>query len=159
MPTGHYIRTRTPLSVRLWSKVKKGEGCWEWTGATKPEGYAQIRNDGHAQIYIHRAAWELTYGPIPGTLRVLHRCDNRRCVNPAHLFLGTIADNNADRAAKGRNAPCRGRYGPNARLTEEQVAEIRGTYVKGKVTCKQLGKRYGVDHTTIHHIVKGRSWQ
>jgi hypothetical protein len=94
---------------RFWSKVAKTrDGCWEWAGGMFNSGYGQFCIRHHPYL-AHRVAYELTYGPIPsgsgyhGTC-VCHRCDNKSCVNPSHLFLGTHQDNIRDRVAKGRSA-------------------------------------------------------
>jgi hypothetical protein len=92
------------LSERLWAKVDKSEGCWLWQGATAGEdnyGYI-LGEDSKTLIRAHRAAWLVTFGPIPDGLFVLHKCDTPLCVCPDHLFLGTHLENMADRDAKGR---------------------------------------------------------
>lgn len=99
------------LATRFWAKVDISErdGCWPWIGYVKPHtGYGQISlgRNGDPAAKAHRVAWELTNGPVPEGMCVLHRCDNRPCVRPDHLFLGTIGDNNRDRCTKGR---CQGR--------------------------------------------------
>jgi hypothetical protein len=103
--------------------------------------------------------WELEYGEVPDGLLVCHRCDNRACVNPAHLFLGTHRDNTADMIAKGRKnqASVAGTANPRARLTEDQVREIRAELRRG-VGPTELGKRYGVGHGTITSIKSGKNW-
>lgn len=101
----------------------------------------------------HRRAWRLTYGPIPPGLCVLHRCDNRRCVNPTHLFLGTHADNNADMAAKGRAAQGAGHY--RAKFSEADIVEI----IESAATGRSLAARFGVSESTIAKIRNGRRWK
>ena len=94
--------SRNPLS-RLLSKVTITDGgCWEWQAATFQKGYGRFSYNGKT-LGAHRVSWELHHGPVPDDLWVLHECDNPPCVNPAHLFLGDVRDNNADRAAKDRN--------------------------------------------------------
>jgi hypothetical protein len=141
---------------RRWeSKVKRGDGCWEWTGAIS-EGYGQFWFRGRVRR-AHRAAYILFRGEIPEGAHVLHRCDNRACVNPDHLFLGTNLDNILDRVAKGRSLPMRGSANGRARLNEEDVGKIKRLLSAG-VGAPEVAQRYGVAHATIHCIQTGRNW-
>jgi hypothetical protein len=100
------MRATKPLTVRFWAKVEKAgpDDCWLWAGATVPNGYGKISRGGSSGLLLaHRVSWILAKSEIPEGQLVLHRCDNRLCVNPAHLFLGTHGDNARDMVAKGRN--------------------------------------------------------
>lgn len=135
-------------AARFWDRVRIGSrlDCWPWTGTKTDKGYGQLKLDGRA-IGAHRISWALHRSPIPDGLQVLHRCDNPSCVNPAHLFLGTPADNMADMVAKGRQKP-------KAKLTAAQVVAIRGD----KRLQKHIAADYGVTLAAISHIKTGRRW-
>jgi hypothetical protein len=168
------------MSERFWRKVRKGEGCWEWTGARNSKGYGNVRI---ARRYrgAHRVSYELTRGPIPAGLLVCHSCDNPVCVRPDHLFLGTVKNNSDDMVRKGRQAKGekigahlrglrngkytkpertpRGERNGQAVLTAERVAEIRHRYAAGGVTQLQLAAEYGVNDRCISAVINHQTWK
>ena len=127
--------------------------CLLWNKCVDPQGYGVAWYMGKKTM-AHRAAWLKANGPIPEGLCVLHRCDNPTCVNPNHLFLGTRGQNNADRAAKKRNADISGEKHPSAKLTEKQVLAIREDTRPHRV----LADIYGVDASSISNIKRRRNW-
>lgn len=147
------------MKKRFWLKVKKlPNGCWEWQGSLSNKGYGQFKVL-KKLVLAHRFAYESAHGPIPKGKVVCHKCDNRKCCNPEHLFLGTYKDNTQDMIAKGRNiAPPigKGEANSNAKLTDSQVAEIRNKYVPFKVTARMLAEEYGVTREQIDRIVNNR---
>lgn len=163
-----------PLIQRFWSKVRKTQNCWEWTAATS-SGYGRIgvgkASEGY--VYAHRFSWELHNGNInDSSMCVLHRCDNRTCVNPDHLFLGTKSDNSQDMASKGRaasgdkhwlrlhpEAAPKGSKNGQAILTEKIVYDIKNNYKKNNKTQKQLAQEYGVSYPTIRAIINNQRWR
>lgn len=142
--------------IRFWSKVAiAAGGCAEWTGATYPSGYGDFYHEGRNHP-AQRIAWEMVHGPINDpSLYVLHRCDNRRCVEPDHLFLGRHQDNMDDMLSKGRKAILTGADHPSARLTPEQVAAIRAD----SRSQRAIAKDYGISKTQVGNIKRGKQWQ
>lgn len=136
-------------------------GCWLWVGAIGAHCYGHIKSAGKAER-AHRVSWELHNGPIPksdghNVICVLHKCDTPTCVNPGHLFLGTQADNMADRDAKGRQA--KGEGAGTARLTMREVVEIRRKYANGTVTQKYLADEFSISQTTVSEIVTCKTYK
>ncbi len=164
-------RRVTDISAHFWSKVEKTDGCWLWRGPFWGKRYGSFK--AHRKVYsAHRFAYELTYGPIPAGLWVLHRCDNPPCVRPDHLFLGTHQDNMDDKIKKGRCASGdqngarthfdthpRGERSGMAKLTAEKVREIRLRYAAGGISFVRLAKEYGVSEATIKEAVYRQTWK
>lgn len=143
------------LEERFWDQCEPdGRQCWEWDGYIGARGYGFIKNN-YRTLLAHRVSWELHNGPIPEGMYVCHRCDNPACVNPDHLFIGTAKDNSADRDRKGRANNPTGSRRSNAKLTEQQVAEIRSSKERGV----DLAKRYGVSPAVICVARKGKTWR
>jgi HNH endonuclease len=130
------------------------DGCILWDGSLDFRGYGSIGNRGTKKA--HRVAWELFVGPIPDGMCVLHKCDNPRCVAPAHLFLGTHADNVADTVAKNRHS--RGEKNGHAKFTASDVKKIRKLAAMG-VSYAQLAREYGVWHSAVRKAVIGLTWK
>jgi hypothetical protein len=138
---------------RFWGKVRKTSDCWVWMAFRPEKGYGRFWVNGKNKN-AHRISWELANGPIPPGLHVLHRCDNRACVNPAHLFLGTNADNMRDRNEKGRTTHGEQHY--SAKLTEKMVHQIRGhSFLPHEV----LAGLFGVSRRTINHVINRKTWR
>lgn len=131
--------------------------CWIWTAGRNALGYGSFKFGPRRGQLAHRVSWELAHG-APGQLHVLHRCDNPPCVNPAHLFLGTHQDNMDDMYAKGRRVPARGERNRHAKLTVEQVQEIRDRYAGGEIQIS-LAKAFGVSQPAISQIVRRAHWR
>jgi len=146
----------TPSS--FWSKVdkKSTEECWVWKGTLDKRGYGQISQNNKARA-AHRLAYTYTYGAIPENMFVCHKCDNPPCVNPSHLFLGTLQENTADRDAKGRQV--KGERVNTAKLTENQVLDILRLYKTGNYTLKDFVAIYHVNVETIRALIKGKTWK
>lgn len=146
-----------PVSDRFWSKVKKNNDpklCWEWQ-AGLIVGYGAFWLRGKT-CKAHRVAWELTNGGIPDGLCVLHECDNPKCVNPNHLFLGTVLINNIDKAQKDRSLF--GERNPRAKLSPQDVDDIRRQYARGGLSQAAIAMQYGIDNTQVSRIVRRKQW-
>lgn len=152
------------LTKRLWDKIeiKSKNECWEWQGSTTSFGYGHIGKGGRngKTIVSHRIVWELNYGEIPKGMKICHKCDNPKCCNPRHLFIGTQADNLKDCRDKGRakGGSLPGIKNPNAKLTEDQVKEIRELYSRGNVYQRELANKYNITQTQVGLIIREKSW-
>jgi len=169
---------RDPIA-RFWSRVDKNGPipahrpalgpCWVWTGKMFPSGYGQTGVTRGLPQKAHRASWRLTHGSIPPGLLVCHHCDNRACVRPDHLFLGTDAENIRDRDQKGRTSsgdrhwtrlyPDRVLAGPTngkTKLSIEQRQHIRDAYAQGGITQTQLAELHGVKQACISWTIRGQ---
>lgn len=122
-------------------------GCWEWLGYCNVDGYGQI-NIGLGRFLTHRVTWVMVHGQIPKGMKILHICDNPPCCNPAHLWLGTNADNSADMVAKGRAAT------PGAKLTSNQVEAIRAD---ARIQ-REIAIDYGITRQNVSLIKRGEIW-
>jgi hypothetical protein len=154
-------KLRSSLLDRFNDKVspEPNSGCWLWTGGITELGYGVIglgrREEGTDKA--HRVSWRLHRGPIPDGMCVCHRCDTPLCVNPDHLFLGTLGDNMRDCVRKARNyvPNMRGSRAPWSRLTEEQVSDI----LTRRLTSLKFAALYGVSGSAIREIWRGKNWK
>lgn len=156
----------------FWSHVGVDPtGCWLWSGSRTNDGYGYLFVAGKS-TKAHRYAYELSHGVILPGMCVCHHCDTPPCMNPQHLFLGTMGDNNRDKIRKGRQHHWNGRRAgignPRAKLNPEAIVIIRQTYIDGRGrktiparrhTAKQLGLMFGVSPDAISGVIRGRTWQ
>lgn len=151
----------------FWNKaiILGKEDCWEWQRALSSDGYGKC---GFMEEQLaHRISYKIATGSIPKGKCVLHKCDNRKCINPDHLFIGTRTDNNKDRDNKKRTARGnthgsrtkpesrpRGENHSRAIFSDKQVQEIRNLYATGEHTHRSLAKRFGTSHSVIGQITR-----
>ena len=151
---------RGSVADRLWAKVRRGpdDECWPFMGATTARGYGKISSGGKnaKTLLAHRVAFAVSHGRLADNECVLHTCDNPNCCNPGHLTRGTLSDNTQDMIAKGRHfTPWRGGSAHHAKLTEQDVVEIRASLLG----YRRLAKLYGVNRCTIGAIKRGETWR
>ena len=164
-------KSTIPEQDRFWQKVHITNECWEWIAYINRGGYGEfgILKDGkHIKDEAHRYSWELHFGMIPNGLLVCHKCDNRKCCNPHHLFLCNLSNGrhtHPESTATGSrhgfhtkpDSVVRGSVHDSAKLTDQQVLDIRKLFAKGANKC-QLARNFGVSTHTIFMIVNRRKW-
>ncbi len=171
------VGKRGTLEERFWPKVARGapDECWLWTAGHNGIGYGMIQvalARGHTKKLAHRVSYEMAFGPIPDGKVICHRCDTPRCVNPGHLFLGTMADNTRDMLAKGRDGyslhperfpggtPPRfqGSEHPSAKLTEERAYTLRRRLRARTESLRAMARETGLDRKTLMALRDGKTW-
>ena len=160
----------------FWRRVVRADGCWEWSGARMPTGYGHLRYNGR-EWYAHRLAYALAIGAIPDGAFICHRCSHPPCCRPDHLYAGSARDNHADAvAASHATKPpmffgsehwahvrperiVKGERHGLAKVSADDVREMRRLYGQGGVSYRTLGGQYGMTAQAVCRIVKRRVWQ
>jgi hypothetical protein len=145
------------FATAFWSFVDKAEGpgaCWPWMRSRYRNGYGQTSYN-RKKLLTHRVAYELANGPIFHGLRVLHRCDNPPCCNPAHLFAGTQLENIADMDMKGRGrrGVHRGETHPRCKFPDAVVAAARAMYAEGSFSQREVARKFGISKGYITQLL------
>lgn len=153
------MKPATKPIIRFMEKVLfiPFHSCWEWGASKNRDGYGKFHN-GIRHVSAHRFIYEETHGPIGDIKKlVCHKCDNRGCVNPKHLFLGSHKDNTMDAIIKKRWKPAKGEGSGRSRLKNKEVIRIRKMYPQ--LTQLELAIKFGVSKSTIQGVVSNRYWK
>ena len=132
-------------------------GCWEWGGTLERSGYGRAWREGRNQL-AHRVSLKIRGVDVPNSVVVMHHCDNRKCVNPNHLKISTQSENMLDASRKGRLYRVSGAQHPNAKLTEEKVAQMRQLRAVG-VSWARIATAFGVAASTARNAILGVNWR
>lgn len=143
-------------SRRFEDKFSRGPDCWEWKSKTINR-YPSF-SIGGKNYKAHRVAYSMYVGQIPEGMCILHKCDNVKCVNPSHLFVGTQNDNMLDRKAKGREADTKGSKNGNAKINQFQARVIFHLATWGNISQEAIGLIFGIHHCSVSRIKYGRQW-
>lgn len=153
MPRGSTLHHR----IEAQRTAGSPDSCWEWEGTIHHSGYGHMQVDG-VQKSAHIWAYIDANGPIPEGQMVLHSCDNRRCVNPNHLRLGSHQDNMDDKVERDRCSRLMGELGPSRKITESDAVEIIQRYATESISSAALGRDYGISPSQVQFIVNGKRW-
>jgi hypothetical protein len=157
LTTRKYLQRFKTIEERFREKFAETDGCWEWTGTKASNGYGHFHAPHKRQIGAHRWAWEFANrAEIPPGLVVMHSCNNKGCVNPAHLSVGTQKENIQAAIADG-SFPMGEKSNGGGKLKEHQVREIRAS--SGQLSARQCAKKYGVYYGIIHKIRQRVIWK
>ena len=147
---------------KFLAKVEVSGDCWLWKGAKTNlrhgHAYGVISDKNKKRTMAHRVSWEIYVGPIPEGLCICHHCDNGLCVKPAHLFIGTIADNNRDAREKGRIPFPKGEFHGMAKLESTQVLHMRMLYQDG-LSTRKIASKFGISKAHAFQIVAYKRWK
>jgi hypothetical protein len=146
-----------PIEQKLLRYVVAGNGCWNWIATKDRDGYGLLTHHRGKQIRAHRASYEFHVAKIPTGLFVCHSCDNPSCVNPEHLFVGTSKENTRDMIDKNRRPVLCGEKHPNAKLTNDQVAQIKQLRSENRL-LKDIANQFNISFQTVSSITKGTTW-